>query len=322
MNRMVRASIILAVSAYWSAKATEDVACHLQVNNHVETSLAEKDDCPLPANAQWCTVSIGASHDQFQMAVYGTADIVSQSICNTGTWELSLHDIQSLGKPGRALDIGANVGFYTLVLAASGWNVTAFEPMAANTALIQASLCKNPALKPRVSLNEFGLGAKDDHCIVISGDDNLGDGVSQCGAAATQPIQAGYHKRASIDIRKLDDVLIEQHVDSIDFVKMDVEGFECQVMAGGQSLLTKYRPKLIQSEVWHTMQGCLPQDYLAGFANASYTVAKDKTCSNPDLSRPGYIENRFMCRKSSLSLLQTVQNHKPNERSIVWLQAA
>lgn len=317
-------SLLLAVSAPCLAISTEDAACHLQISNRVDTNAnAERAEaCALPANARWCTVRLGVAHDQFEMAVYNTADIVSQSICNTGTWEIGLHDITSLGKPGHALDIGANVGFYSLVLAASGWNVTAFEPMATNTELIQASLCKNPDFKQRVTLNNFGLGAKDDHCIIISGDSNLGDGISVCGDKASQPIQAGYHKRASIDFHRLDDVLAQQHVDSIDFVKMDVEGFECQVMAGGQSLLTKFRPKLIQSEVWHTMQGCLPQDYLAGFAKASYKVAKDRTCTNADSTRPAGIDNRFMCRKPTLSLLQTAQGPRHNERSIVWLRAA
>lgn len=301
-----------------------DTACLLQRSRHVADAKhdgALLGDCPLPANSRWCGVSVGSA--KFQMAVYDSMDIVSQSICGTGTWEVTAEDLSALGQPGHALDIGANVGFYTLVLAAHGWNVSAFEPMAANTALIEATMCQNPDFKKRITLNKFGLGSKDDHCIIFSGDDNLGDGVSKCGADAKQPIPAGYHKRASIDVRRLDDILSEQRVEHIDFVKMDVEGFECQVMAGGQSLLSKYRPKLIQSEVWPTMQGCLPEDYLAGFASAAYKVAKDRTCMTPDQTRPNEIDNRYMCRNSKqISLLETVASHRHNERSIVWLQAA
>jgi FkbM family methyltransferase len=300
------------------AEANEE-SCLLQGKVAVaSSSLAHA--CPLPANARWCQVTLGST---FSMAVYGSDDIVSNSICSTGTWELSASDVAELGKPAHALDIGANVGFYSLVLAAAGWNVTAFEPMASNSALIEATMCANPILKPRVTLNKFGLGSKDDHCIIVSGDDNVGDGVSKCGEDAQkfkQQGQAGYHERASMDIRRLDDILAQQQVKQLDFVKMDVEGFECQVMAGGQSLLTKYRPKIIQSEVWPTMQGCLPQAYLASFAKANYTVAKDRACSTQDLSRPSQIDNRFMCRKTSVSLLETVASLEKHERSIVWLR--
>jgi FkbM family methyltransferase len=181
--------------------------------------------CPLPANAKWCDVKLG---NPFSMAVYNNDDIVSKSICDVGTWELQHEDITAMGEPGHALDIGANIGFYSLVLAAAGWHVTAFEPMVANSALIEATLCKNPSLKPKITLNKVGLGGKDDHCIIISGDDNLGDGVMRCGADAIKfkhDGEKGYHQRATVEIRRLDDILEQQKVKSIQFVKMDVEGF-------------------------------------------------------------------------------------------------
>jgi len=282
---------------------------------------APQPECALPANAKWCDVKLG---NPFSMAVYDNDDIVSKSICNTGTWEVQHEDIAAMGEPGHALDIGANIGFYSLVLAAAGWHVTAFEPMAANSVLMEATLCKNPSLKPKITLNKVGLGGKDDHCIIISGDGNLGDGSMKCGADAVKfqhDGQEGYHQRASVEIRRLDDILEQQKVESINFVKMDVEGFECNVMAGGQSLLTKFRPKMIQTEVWPKMQGCLPHDYLASFAKASYTVAQDRVCDHPDdLSNPKTIVNRYMCRKAAASLLQNAHGLEPGARSIVWLR--
>lgn len=317
---MASASVMLALLAATAAAA--DDSCLLQMKTASAVGQADMtSECPLPANARWCKVSLGSS---FQMAVYSTDDIVSNEVCNTGTWELHDSDIAAMGVPGHALDIGANVGFYSLVLASAGWNVTAFEPMAKNSALIDATMCANPELKSRITLNKFGLGPKDEHCIIISGDDNVGDGVSQCGAEATKfekEGQPGYHKRADIDIRRLDDVLVKQNVDKIDFVKMDVEGFECKVMAGGQSLLTKFRPKIIQSEVWPKMQGCQPQDYLADFAKAKYSVNKDLECTRPDATRPAAIDNRYMCRTPGASLLEMANELESHVRHTVWLRA-
>ena len=55
-------------------------------------------------------------------------------------------------------DIGANLGFYSFALAKSGWNVTSFEPMPANLALLKANFCANPDVVERIDLHQHGLG--------------------------------------------------------------------------------------------------------------------------------------------------------------------
>jgi FkbM family methyltransferase len=295
-----------------------DGVCQLQLSNRVHKH--EHRGCALPAGAKWCKVGLGLD---FDMAVYGTADIVSGSICSSGTWELSTLDLQEIGTPGNALDIGANLGFYTLVLAASGWNVTAFEPMPQNIALLEASLCQNPALKSKVNLLKFGLGAKDDQCRLVSGNTNTGDGIVECGEEAKKPVQTDYVKRADLTIRRLDDILAQQpNMEHVDFVKMDVEGFECQVMSGAPSLLSKIRPRLIQSEVWPTMKGCSHASYFGQFSDAHYTVAKDRQCQIADSSSPTQIDNRYMCVQSDTasSLLEITQAFEKSQRSIVWFR--
>jgi len=208
------------------------------------------------------------------MAVYDQFDNASKLICDTGTSGLQEADLDALGQAGNALDIGANAGFYSLALANRGWNVTAFELMAPPSALMDATLCKNPELAKKITLNKFGLGAKGEHCIMIT--DKLGDGQTKCGEDAVsfgRIGQAGYHQFGAFDMRRLDDVLSEKAVKQIDFVKLDVEGSECQVMAGGQSLLKNLRPRLIESAVLKNMEGCDATDYLTRFAKAAYTVS-------------------------------------------------
>ena len=98
-----------------------------------------------------------------QVYLYESGDIVSNAIRDTGTWEQSeLDDVMStLEKGGQEevgsadasapevpsprkgvlLDIGANIGWYTLNAAAAGHDVIAFEPFRPNVALIQRGLC-------------------------------------------------------------------------------------------------------------------------------------------------------------------------------------
>lgn len=252
---------------------------------------AANSSCPLPPGARWCRVQL-QNLPAFDMAVYAASDIVSNQICMHGHWEMS--NMAELGPPGKALDVGGNVGYYSLSLAAAGWTVTTFEPLSQNVALIEASLCRNPALAARVKLYNVGLGPSNTQCTIISDNNNVGDGVTKCGSNASH-VPMGYSVRGSFGIRRLDDVMAQDGVGNFDFVKLDVEGYECQVFAGASKLLSGHKPRLIQSEVWPNMKGCTPAGYLQMFTNSGYTVSKDINCHTPDANVPASISDFFMC---------------------------
>lgn len=270
------------------------------------SSVSSTSNCQLPDFATWCTVR-PATGREFEMAVYRVNDIVSTSICTQGFWELQ--DAAELGTPGTALDIGGNIGFYSFLLADAGWHVETYEPLPMNLELIRATSCQNPELAKRITLHSIGLGAQVDNCIFVSGHDNVGDGWVRCGDEANRmrtgldPVPAGYAVRGSFPVKRLDDILAEKDAPKkIDFVKIDVEGFECQVFKGGNSVLKKFRPKNIHSEVWPKMDHCLPSEYLNMFKAARYQVSKTRGCEWPDDTLTGNIQDFFMCRQGSLLL--------------------
>lgn len=252
---------------------------------------AESGDCPLPVNGRWCQVHV-TGHEPFSMATYATNDVVSDQVCKLGYWELQ--DASSLGPPGNALDIGANIGYYSLFLARTGWTVSAFEPTEQNLALFNASLCRNPDLASRITVNPYGLGAKAETCTFASPPTNEGDAVTLCGDEVwNAPL--GLTLRGEFEIRRLDDALTAARETRIDFMKLDVEGHECNVLAGAPDLLQKFHPRLIQSEVWMAMKGCTADKYLQRFTEAGYTVAKDVACTTPDSSIVRPINEFYMC---------------------------
>mmetsp|Transcript_78648 Transcript_78648/g.156358 ORF Transcript_78648/g.156358 Transcript_78648/m.156358 type:complete len:151 (+) Transcript_78648:683-1135(+) len=51
-----------------------------------------------------------------------------------------------------------------------------------------------------------------------------------------------------VRVQALDDVLSAVSEPAIDMVKIDLEGHECSVLAGGQTLFTKYRPQVVMAE--------------------------------------------------------------------------
>jgi len=245
--------------------------------------------CALPEGAVWCEARL-KNLTPFWMAVYDwdeAEDWVSYNICQTGYWEEQ--DMSEFGAPGHMLDIGGNIGFYSFALAQAGWNVTAFEPMPTNFALMSATLCRNPGLAGRVRLNSFGLGAKTHECKMMRPQGNVGDGFTRCSdeeaGTILQRDEDTFKEVGNFTIRRLDEVLLEQHITEVDLVKVDVEGHESQVFAGAPNFLKQYRPRLIKSEVWDTMVGSTGPtsgyEYLAMFESAGYKAFADNKCQTP-----------------------------------------
>merc|ERR1711957_479 len=144
----------------------------------------------------------------------------------------------------------------------------------------------------------------NDECTIYSDNANVGDGHTICGSQ--KPECDGYPTGCSIlgkfSMRRLDDVLAEQNVPNVDFVKMDTEGYECMVMQGAPTLLTKFRPRLIKSEVWSDESDCHggAEGFLDMFTSGkAYKVSKTLGCNKaqPWNSTEGHIQDYYMCRE-------------------------
>jgi Methyltransferase FkbM domain len=55
-------------------------------------------------------------------------------------------------------------------------------------------------------------------------------------------IPADDHFAERVPVKRLDDVFPELSLDRLDFVKIDVEGFELEVFAGAKDILNTYKP--------------------------------------------------------------------------------
>lgn len=121
----------------------------------------------------WKTVAILIL--QWDMCLYSPMDdrFVSGSIYKTGRWEgrFVSHMIETMRQIPNStlLDIGGNIGYYTLAAAAAHFSVDTFEPVPTNAAMIQQSIARNgfrtirlhtTALGNRVG--EFGMGTSKD----------------------------------------------------------------------------------------------------------------------------------------------------------------
>ena len=229
--------------------------------------------------------------EPFKIEIYRANDIVSNQIKMSGAWDLSkLRLFQKIvgdysrekGIPLNELtfvDIGGNIGWFSLSMAAMGLEVMSFEPMASNIDMMRRSLCNKTNIKSgisrRVELFPFGLGPKEESCIVYSGNINEGDGVTMCGKTEEEiTIPDGYAIRGKIITKRLDDVASSEGK-NIALVKMDVEGYESHVVEGGRSFLLDSKIPFIVAEFvpqWMKDLGGDPERMINRFYDAGYKV--------------------------------------------------
>ena len=135
--------------------------------------------------------------------------------------------IRSLFKSGDTfLDIGSNSGYYTLLaskLAGKEGKVLAFEPNPLAYNRMQFNLGINNHL-PNISTFNFGLADREGQFQLLVNPRNLGEG-----SIHKHPNNEHFDSRV-IQCRVLLDVLKEESIETIDFMKIDIEQAEPLVL--------------------------------------------------------------------------------------------
>jgi FkbM family methyltransferase len=153
---------------------------------------------------------------------------------------------------GVAIDIGANLGEWTLPLARrvglSG-RVLAIEPAPRAAMALGKTLAANALVQ--ADLVQCALGDHDGAAALAV--PLVTSARSDTGTARIGPASAGHHL-VSVQLRRLDGLAEERGLDRIDLIKIDVEGHERRVLDGGAASLARFRPALIL-ETGHEGEG-------------------------------------------------------------------
>jgi FkbM family methyltransferase len=167
-------------------------------------------------------------------------------------------------RAASVLDIGGNIGHHSLWFAAHGCTVNTFEP---NPALWPEIERKSaiPNLSGSITLHRTAMGAVDETREFM-----LPEGVNQgTGSFEQQPYNWG-GGLTEIRIRAASDYLDAQGIGGADLIKIDVEGFEKDVMGGLRRFLERCRP-VLWIEVSATAPGRrVDIDYLRDCLNGEY----------------------------------------------------
>jgi FkbM family methyltransferase len=140
----------------------------------------------------------------------------------------------SLRKEDVFFDIGANIGQHGLYASNFCKSVYCFEPIARLYDQLQFSINKNEFRN--VHAFNLGMGNENKMLPIYSDTANMG--------GSSILFKKGKVKDQLIKIVRLDDFLLSNPT-AINMIKIDVEGFELEVLKGAERALKQNRPKLL-----------------------------------------------------------------------------
>jgi len=144
----------------------------------------------------------------------------------------------------NVIDVGGNNGEVALKAAkkiGTEGRVISFEPLLLNIDRFKKNLSLNPSID-NITLINKGVGSQEgEFTIVNDRDDNLGMGWIEENDILNDMNISSSQK---VLVTTLDKCLPTMKLNHIDFIKIDVEGFELKVLIGADSIINKYRPIL------------------------------------------------------------------------------
>ncbi len=141
-----------------------------------------------------------------------------------------------LREPMTVVDIGANLGYYTLIASAHVRRVISFEPESENAALLLRTLERNQ--RNNVTLVQKGLGEKEETLSLAIHPDNKGKHT-------LLPTDESGVTSTDISVTTLDAALETLGAPRVDLIKIDIEGWEAKALRGAARTLRASHPTIM-----------------------------------------------------------------------------
>lgn len=166
-------------------------------------------------------------NEAVRLYLYDHAEHLSDEIRNNKTfYEFNVLDyIKTNCKKGHTIvDVGANIGNHTVFFAKflDYQRIFAFEPHPVNNEILRMNTCKIP----NIDVFDVALGDTFGLVTLLDNTENMGNIYTISGE--------------DILLKPLD----YYDIQSVDLLKIDVEGFEMNVLRGGIDTIRKCRPRI------------------------------------------------------------------------------
>jgi FkbM family methyltransferase len=231
---------------------------------------------------------------------------IGRSLEVYGEWyEAELRVIEQIIQPGFVvIDIGANIGTHTLAFAKltgpTGF-VLAFEPQQLLHGILSANVRMNDLDWVRTHNKAVGRSAGTLTIPALNARENQNFGALNIYGHANGDV---------VDVIKLDDIRLGR----CDFIKIDVEGAEADVLAGAELIIRHFKPVLfVESNQVATARGV--NEELARLGYQSYWhFCQGYNANNfrgvvGDIFNSSYVESNLLCFHESTNV--QVHNLEP-----------
>lgn len=198
-----------------------------------------------PDKRQKDHLSITMEYDAQLLFHIDTASWIEWYLFFYGYYEPELTDlIKRLFRPGFVVfDVGANNGCHTLIMAlmaGDSGKVFAVEPCPK----VFEKLVKNISLNGMKNIIPMSCAFSD--AAGTSTFYGFEEGASNEAVSSLYASNAGEHPvEFQVDVNTLDHVARQEKLSRLDFVKIDAEGHEYQVLMGAKESVAKYRPYVV-----------------------------------------------------------------------------
>ena len=181
-----------------------------------------------------------------QLAVF-SFDLISSTIAFDGLYEkpeltyLSERVFKNLKLKRLCLDVGANIGNHSVFFTNHFDEVIAFEPHPRTFKLLEANAWQLPKLKPIM------MGASDRKAELVAWYNPRNIGAASVEETIWNASEKPKDKRThstTLSLERLDKLVPKLKHDEVDFIKIDAEGHELNVLKGAIEIIGKSKPPI------------------------------------------------------------------------------
>lgn len=196
---------------------------------------------------------------------------------------------QNVKKNMVCIDLGSNIGYYASLesrLVGENGKIIAIEPSPQNYEYLVKNLAKQKFSNSET--HNFALSDIDGNVrFLIKEKSNLSQVIDN------DRKQFPGENIIDVPSKKLDSFLLEKSLTRIDFLRMDVEGYELKIYKGMKETIRKYKPILLM-ELHKSVIGVEDvKKFLTEIKNDGYKLQHyiDRAIDEPTLAKDDYIEN-------------------------------
>ena len=141
--------------------------------------------------------------------------------------------LKQVPKDKLIIDIGANSGLFCIPLCLYGYQVLGFEPVKSSLECLQLGIKSNNLS----NLKLYPYALYDENITKEIYVPTFADNASLNEVVSISNVKDKTYTSETIECKKLDDIIIEENIQNIGFIKIDVQGFEYPVLKGMEQLL-------------------------------------------------------------------------------------